>query len=111
MAKYCTNCGKNMDSDATFCVYCGTHNTGEVKSSFTSRGSFSTEPVNGFAVGGLMLSFMLPVTGLILSLIGLKKAKESDDNGKGIAIAGIITAATILSFRLLFLIISFTTNK
>ena len=45
---------------------------------------------NGFAIAGLIVSiFVSALVGLILSIIGLSKAKTLN-NGKGLAIAGIV---------------------
>lgn len=89
MAKFCGNCGNKMDSDATFCTNCGTSNSGVVKSTSSSDGSY----VNGFAIAGFICSFLFAFVGLILSIVGLSKANENDGSGKGLAIAGIVIAA------------------
>ena len=47
---------------------------------------------NGFAIAGLIVSiFVSALIGLILSIVGLSKAKQCN-GGKGIAIAGIIVS-------------------
>lgn len=45
------------------------------------------------AVIGLVLAFIVPVLGLILSIIGLKKAKSSNGDGKTVAIIGIVASS------------------
>lgn len=48
---------------------------------------------NGAAVAGLVLSFLIAPLGLIFSIIGLKKAKQLNGHGFGLALAGIIISA------------------
>ena len=45
---------------------------------------------NTLAIVGFVFAFLMPLVGLICSIIGLKKSKELNDNDKGLAIAGII---------------------
>ena len=47
---------------------------------------------NGFAIAGFICSFFIPLLGLIFSIIGLNKVKETNA-GKGLSIAGIIISA------------------
>lgn len=89
MAKFCSNCGTKMDSDASFCTNCGTSNTGVTRAESNSDEEF----VNGFAIAGFVCSFLFALLGLIFSIIGLNKANENGGKGKGLAIAGIIIAA------------------
>ncbi len=62
------------------------------------------QTTNGMAVAGLILSFIIPLVGLILSIIGLNKAKHYNGNGHGLSIAGIIISIVMMLFSLLFLI-------
>lgn len=59
---------------------------------------------NNLAIIGFVLSLLVPLAGLIVSIIGLKKSKEMHDNGRGFAIAGIIISSIFLGFGLLFTI-------
>ena len=52
----------------------------------------ATGDSNTIAIVGLILAFLIPLAGLICSIIGLKKAKEMGDKNKGVAIAGIIVS-------------------
>ena len=45
---------------------------------------------NGLCIAGLILAFVFPLLGLILSIVGLVKVKSSGEGGRGLAIAGII---------------------
>lgn len=57
---------------------------------------------NSLAITGFILSFFIPIAGLIVSIMGLKKAKQIHDNGKGFAIAGIIISSIFLGLSLIF---------
>ena len=67
----------------------------------------SSDGENNIAIAGFILSFIIPIIGLILSIIGLKKSKETN-NGRGLSIAGIVisTIFTIISIIAIFLIFS-----
>lgn len=57
---------------------------------YAQRGS---QPTNGMAIAGFILAFLVPILGLIFSIIGSKKSKELDGQGKGLAVAGIVISA------------------
>lgn len=57
---------------------------------------------NGLAITGFVLAFLLPLIGLILSIIGLVKAKNYGGNGQGLAIAGIVISVILLPISLIF---------
>ncbi|MBR3490312.1 MAG: zinc ribbon domain-containing protein [Bacilli bacterium] len=103
MTKHCTNCGRIMDSDATFCVECGTANKGEYKISFGGE----EHNFNQMAISGMILSFFMAPLGLALSIIGLVRSKKMDGAGRGPAIAGIIISSFIISFYFFSIFISF----
>ena len=61
---------------------------------------------NTISIVGFILSFIIPIVGLILSIIGLSKSKELDNKGKGLSIAGIIISVLLFIFQfLIFLLI------
>lgn len=60
---------------------------------------------NALAITGFILSFFIPLAGLIVSIFGLKKSKQLHDNGKGFAIAGIIISSILIGLSLIFTII------
>ena len=93
MAKFCTNCGNELDDRAIMCPKCGVALT---QTTNASNGSSS----NGMAIAGFVLSFFIPLLGLIFSILGLKRSKETN-NGKGLSTAGIIISCitmVIISF-------------
>ena len=61
---------------------------------------------NGYAIAGFICSFLIPILGLIFSIIGLKKANERIDlKGRGLSIAGIIISSVLMLINLIILII------
>ena len=57
----------------------------------------------GFIISiiGLFIPFLVPVVGLILSIIGFKQTKEGKRSGYGFGLAGIIISSIILGITLL----------
>lgn len=100
MAKFCTNCGNELDDRAIMCPKCGVALT---QTTNASNGSSS----NGMAIAGFILSFFIPLLGLIFSIIGLKRSKETN-NGKGLSTAGIIISCINMVITIIMGIISFS---
>lgn len=100
MAKFCTNCGNELDDRAIMCPKCGVALT---QTTNASNGSSS----NGMAIAGFVLSFFIPLLGLIFSILGLKRSKETN-NGKGLSTAGIIISCITMVITIIMGIISFS---
>lgn len=100
MAKFCTNCGNELDDRAIMCPKCGVALT---QTTNASNGSSS----NGMAIAGFVLSFFIPLLGLIFSILGLKRSKETN-NGKGLSTAGIIISCVTMVITIIMGIISFS---
>ena len=83
--KYCQNCGTQLDDNAYVCPTCGMR-------AEPVHAPVPTSTTNTFAIVGFILSFFMPLLGLIFSIIGLNKVKECN-SGKGLAVAGIIISA------------------
>jgi uncharacterized membrane protein YvbJ len=117
MAKFCTNCGKKMDTDATFCVECGSHNTGEYKKNtpedFKDNFEGRYGHTNFLAFIGLFLSLGgQSFPGLVLSIIGLVYALKHNGDGKKVAISGIvISCVTFLLYVGIFVFRFFIANR
>jgi hypothetical protein len=52
---------------------------------------------DGFAIAGFVCSFLIPLLGIIFSIIGLNRIKKNASlRGRGLAIAGIIISAVLM---------------
>lgn len=100
MAKFCTNCGNELDDRAIMCPKCGVALTQTVANSGQTQS-------NGMAIAGFVLSFFIPLLGLIFSILGLKRSKETN-TGKGLSTAGIIISCITMVITLIIGIISFS---
>ncbi len=78
---YCKNCGKEIDDKAIVCPYCGVQ-VGSVQQQQSGT--------NVVAIVGFIFAFLMPLVGLICSIIGKNKADEYGGNGRGLATAGIV---------------------
>jgi hypothetical protein len=50
---------------------------------------------NGFAIAGIVLAFLIPLLGLIFSIIGLAKSKARAGAGKVLSITGIVVSLVV----------------
>lgn len=92
---YCKNCGKEIDDKAVICPCCGVQVAEVPKENRT----------NTLALIGFILAFVVPVAGLICSIIGSRNAADCGGNGKGLATAGI--AISIVELALAAVIVVF----
>ena len=92
---YCKNCGKEIDDKAVICPCCGVQ-VAEVP---------KENRANTLALIGFILAFVVPVAGLICSIIGSMNAADCGGNGKGLATAGI--AISIVELALAAVIVVF----
>ncbi|MCL2570120.1 MAG: hypothetical protein FWE16_02845 [Firmicutes bacterium] len=115
---YCKQCGKQLVSDERFCAGCGLPNQelqpptqpqfngNYQQSNIQINGMYQappTAPSNTMATMGLIFAFIIPIVGLVLSIIGLNRASQFGGRGRGVAIAGIIVS--IAMFVLNFILI------
>jgi uncharacterized membrane protein YvbJ len=103
---YCSKCGKELKKDETFCSNCGNNIKGEFTPMNNQQIVYVKNETNGFAIAGFVLSFLVPLLGLIFSCIGLSKAKAWNDNGKGLSVAGIIISALFIILAIVIVILA-----
>ena len=102
MAKFCSECGKELEENSKVCKNCGKQIEENINS-VDKRAVTTTKSANGFAIAGFVLSLVsllccgtTSLLGLIFSIIGLVNANKNQGEGKGLAIAGIIISAILL---------------
>ena len=61
---------------------------------------------NPMAIVGFVLAFVLPILGLIFSIIGFNKSDEVGGQGRGLSIAGIIISSLFMVWLLWVILIS-----
>ena len=88
MAKYCANCGTEIKEGDNKCSKCG-----------RTVGAPQKE-TNGMAIAGMICAFLIPLLGLIFSIVGLSKSKKIND-GKELSIVGIILSSLFLLIRII----------
>ncbi len=133
---FCPNCGNEVPDENKFCPNCGaklreadetskntdtaepfaepfagqshpTDNTQPNNQAYDPR--YSQQPVakqNTFALLGFIFSFFVSVVGLVLSIIGYRKADtECRGDGKSLALAGIIISSIELVLEVILVIV------
>lgn len=116
MAKFCINCGKELQDTDRVCSSCGTPVDGAVQPTTTVVvNNAQPKQTNGLALAGFIVSLVstllccgsLNIISLILSIIGAVKAKDLNGSGKGLAIAGIIISALGLILLILLTVLGY----
>ena len=104
---FCANCGKEIQEGAVFCPECGAPQQGATPpvtnasghSNPTSQPVVQKVPYNTLCIIGLVISCislllnfwgLVGIAGTIVSVIGLSSCKQKNENGKALAIIGII---------------------
>ena len=96
---FCKNCGSQLDDRAVICPHCG----------IPVKDEYYPQPKgdNTLAIVGFILSFFVPLAGLICSIVGLKKCKNENAPNKGLAIAGIIISSISIAIEIIYLLYIF----
>ncbi len=120
----CPNCGTELNNNETFCTNCGKRVDGAidtptgVESSNTNTENkveetvqqanqpvaanttkYNSTVITGFVISIIsifIISIILGPVGAVLSPIGLKQVSETNEKGKGLAIAGIIIGIAVI---------------
>jgi len=107
---YCRYCGKQIDDKAIFCPHCGIA-TEEKSASKTQEPTPKPAPMpvanvpptlgktNILTYIGFLLAFIVPLAGIICSIIGLCQLNRTKEKGKAFAIAGIIISVLMSVFQ------------
>ena len=85
--KFCQKCGKQLMDEAVICPGCGCA-VGNNQSVNTTKVSTAGE-TSGIATGALVCSFLIPIVGLLLGIVGACKYKTPEFRNRSIAAIGI----------------------
>ena len=115
---YCTNCGEKVEEYYNVCPRCGTSlknnkfvsedNQYRRSNSYSSTSDINNDKRKSsegesssdtFAIVGFVLTFFIPIVGLIFSISGMKSTKN-----KGFAIAGVILNSIIVLFTVIIIL-------
>lgn len=72
-----------------------------------SKETNKVQLTNTMALVGFVMSFFHPTMGLIFSIIGMCQIKNTNEPGKGFALAGIIISAVLLLLVILLYVFIF----
>lgn len=116
---FCVNCGKEISDGSTFCPGCGAAQQGTTPPPTSNIGNYAN-PVNqsavkkapynmmciiGLVISGisLLLNFfgLVGIAGTIVSVIGLTSCKQKNENGKALAIIGIVIGVFSILYGLI----------
>jgi len=104
---FCTCCGKEIKEGSVFCPNCGASQQGAT-TPITSAGGYSNPTIqptvqkaayNTMCIVGLVISCislllnfwgLVGIAGTIVSVVGLSSCNQKNENGKALAIIGII---------------------
>ena len=95
---FCPKCGKDIRDDSVVCPYCGTQVGMPVQQQPTRS--------NTVAIVGFVFAFLIPLVGLICSIIGKSKVDECGGNGKELATAGIVISIITIVLYVIIVIVS-----
>lgn len=103
MAKFCSECGKELEENGIVCKNCGKKVDVIAPQTTVTQTVQAHNKTNGFAIAGFVISLVSLLCcggtswlGLIFSIIGLVNANKQNGEGKGLAIAGIVISAILL---------------
>ena len=107
--KYCSNCGNALDENMICpnckCDFSNKKNSNEKERVVNDKSNVKSDKVkkNGLAIAGFVISLVSLLCcgasswiGLVFSIIGLCESKKYNNDGKSLAIAGIIISACML---------------
>ena len=113
--KICKVCSSRIKQSAIICPVCKQMaDVAPNNDTMTSSASTSATPTasqnptggNGFAITGFVLSFFVPLLGLIFSVLGKGKAK--DNTGRGLAIAGMVISIVTMAINIIISIYNYS---
>lgn len=67
--------------------------------------SSAPQKTNGLAIASLVSSFFISILGIILGFVALNQIKKSGEDGRGLALAGIIIGFVAIGITILIVIL------
>lgn len=101
--KFCSKCGKEIMDEAVICVHCGC----QVDGKQINTPAQPVQPLNdpsesgGLAIAAIIFSFLSPLIGFILGIVGYNKYKTPAYKGQCSAAMFISIFIFIISFIIL----------
>jgi len=119
---FCGHCGDKLQQGAHFCEKCGSRSQAQSTSSSTTThfgqfgGQQASQPQqqyqapaysgeNSMAIAGLICAFMIPLLGLIFSILGLQKAKEMNGKGRTMSLWGLWLSIIYIVLTVVYVVI------
>ena len=104
---FCSNCGNEINDNAVICPKCGvaTQNFAAANAANAANSAAQPKKDNTLALVGFILSFFVPIAGLVCSIIGYKRSKNEGLEGRNLALAGIIISAVSIGVSIITSII------
>ena len=95
MAKFCPNCGKEVEENEAFCGNCGATLNGSVNNNSINQVKDYTTAGFVCSIIGFLCCTYVAIPGLILSIISFSNIKSGKvkNGNRGLAIAGIVLGA------------------
>ncbi len=104
---FCRNCGFQCDDNTSYCPNCGMRlNSAQPQSAYSdNHRETPQDDAKTLSIAGFVLSFVMPVIGLVLSIIAYNQAKAFATSSRTFAKAGIIISAIAIGLSLLAVIL------
>ena len=110
---YCHKCAAEITDESRFCKICGTPtgapanpspNTYPYTYPYPYPYQTPMKQTNNMALVGLILAFVMPIAGLIVSIVARRQCIERGEDGEQMAKAGIIVSAVYCGLAAVILI-------
>ena len=99
-SRFCQECGNPLKTENDFENYAYNQYTNyDQNAGMQDQRNGDDESYSGMAIAGFVLSFLIPILGIIFSAIGLSQCSNGR-KGRGLAIAGLVISIMWMLFSL-----------